>query len=137
MDNQAIAIVKFLIKETPIGHLRSTIDNLKAIIGIDITTIKEIQDEMINYDDEHLRQVNLGEDRVLVSNLIKDKEGYYVNQNKKMRIAVSPLNDNIDKIEDIEVEECLLRQHLLTSLSSFVEKNYKSAVTATNSKFTI
>lgn len=135
MDNQAVAIVKFLIKETPIGHIKSTIDNLKAIIGIDITTNKEIFDELIHYEDEHLRQVNLGEDRVLLSNLIKDKEGYYVNQNKKMRIAVSPLNDNIDKIEDIEVEECLLRQSLSNSLSGFIEKNYKAAVTATNSKY--
>jgi hypothetical protein len=109
MDKQIKTIIKFLIRETPIGHIKSTIDNIKIILGIEITDDPEIIEELIHYENEHLRFVNVGDDKIILSNIVKDTNGLYHDQNKNLKIAISPLNENIDRIEDVNSEECKIR----------------------------
>lgn len=134
MDKQIKTIIKFLIRETPIGHIKSTIDNIKIILGIEVTDDPEIVEELINYENEHLRLVNVGEDKIILSNIVKDSDGLYHDQNKKLKIAISPLNENIDRIEDVNCEVCKIRSCLYEQLSKYKEKNYKPNVTAINGK---
>lgn len=134
VDPQHLGIVKYLVHETPIGHLKSTIENLKVILGLDLLEVAEIKSEISRYDELHLRQVNFLDDKILLSSINKDSEGYYHDQNKNLKILVSPINENIDKVEKYTPDECPFRSMLYSRLLNYREQNYKLPLTAINGK---
>lgn len=71
MDPQIVNIVKYLIRETPIGHLKTLLDNLKVIVGFEVIDCKDVNDEILLYEQEHLKQIDLGGDKIIYLNLIK------------------------------------------------------------------
>jgi hypothetical protein len=138
MDSEEIInIIKFLIKFTPIGHIKETIKNLKSIVDPALLDEKSIQDELSAYEEEHFKQISLNEDKIILSKFNKDEDNYYHDQTKKIKILAQPLNENIEKIVEIEEHEIPqnpIRNLLDNALTTYREKNYKSGITGTNSK---
>ena len=102
MDSENnLPIIKYIIKNTPIGHLKETIENLKIVIGGSFMDSKAVLDEISAYEEEHFKQINLNEDKIIISKHNKDDEGYYNDQSKKLKIKANPLNENIEKIVEL------------------------------------
>lgn len=135
MDPQIINIVKYLIKETPFGHLNNLIDNLKIIVGIQVIESSEIQNEILNYEMEHLKHLKLDDKTIVLSKTTKDSEGYFHDQSSGVKILVQPLSENIDKIEQTETDNDSFRESLNKHLQSYIEKGYKAEITSGNGNF--
>lgn len=132
MDQQTLSIIKFLIKETPVGHIKSTIDNLKVILGLDLTDNNEIRNELVHFEEQHLRHVNVNDEKIVLSSFNNGNDGFYYDQVKKLKISIEPLNENIEKIETLNKSPCELTMKIDEALKKHIEKNYKSSVTASN-----
>jgi hypothetical protein len=133
--SNVINIVKYLIRSTPYGHLKETVENLKNLVGSHIIEEKEVQDEIASYEEEHLKHVNLNDDKIIISKFNKDEENYYHEQTKKIKILINPLSENIEKISDLEedYQNSNFRDILDKALNEYKDKSYKSAITASNS----
>ena len=130
-------ILKYIIRNTPYGHLKETIENLKSLVGSSAIEEQEIQDEIRLYEEEHLKHVHLNDDRILISKLNKDEENFYFDQSKKLKILVSPLSENIDKISEAEVAQGPVedfRSSLDKALNEYKNRSFKSGISACNSK---
>ena len=134
--NNVNNIVKYLIRSTPYGHLKETIDNLKNLVGASVIDDKAIQDEINIYEEDHLKQVSLNEDKIILSKFNKDEDNYYHDQTKKIKILINPLSENIEKIVEIEDngKHHNLRDSLDKLLNEYKEKSYKGGISASNSK---
>ncbi len=132
MDQQTLSIIKFLIKETPVGHVKSTIDNLKVILGLELTENDEIHKELVQFEEEHLRHVNVNDEKIVLSSFNKGEDGFYYDQLKKLKICIGPLSENIEKIETVDENTCEMSVKINEALKKHIEKNYKSSVTASN-----
>jgi len=137
--SNVINIVKYLIRSTPYGHLKETIENLKNLVGSQIIEEKEIQDEIASYEEEHLKHVNLNDDKIIITKFNKDEENFYHEHTKKIKIQINPLSENIEKISDLEEDHqnSNFRDILDKILNEYKEKFYKSAITASNSRLNI
>ena len=134
--NNVNNIVKYLIRSTPYGHLKETIDNLKNLVGASVIDEKEIQEEINIYEEDHLKQVSLNEDKIILSKFNKDEDNYYHDQTKKIKILINPLSENIEKIVEIEEngKNQNFRESLDKLLNEYKEKSYKGGISASNSK---
>ena len=103
MENEGINIdaVRYIIRNTPIGHLKDSIDNLKILVGASVFEEDAIKSEIIKYEEDHFRSVNFNDDKILISKHNKDSENFYVDQSKKIKIALLPQNENIENIVDL------------------------------------
>jgi hypothetical protein len=138
MDStNSINIIKYIIRSTPIGHIKETVKNLKTIIDPALLEEKEVQDELLAYEEEHFRQFHLNEDKIIVSKFNKDNEGFYYDQNKRLKISVLPGSDNIEKFIELEegnIPKSSLRDLLDKGIIEYREKNYKTGIAASNGK---
>ncbi len=134
MDQNIKNIVKYIIRSTPYGHLKETIENLKNLVGPTLTEDLDIQNEVRNYEEEHFKQVNLNEDKIVISKLNKDEENYYHDQSKKIKIMINPLSENIEKISELEEAGILnnFRSLLNKTFSEYRERCFKSGIAASN-----
>lgn len=134
MDPQYVGIIKYLIHETPIGHLKQTMDSLKTILGVDPLENEAIKNEILKYDEDHLRQLTFVDDKILVSSITKDVDGYYHDQSKDVKIVIAPLDDTVESMEKYSPEDSAFRVLLSDKLNAYRDKNYKVNLTAINSK---
>lgn len=105
MDSENIInVVKYVIKNTPIGHLKETVENLKTLVGSALLENQAVLDEITLYEETHLKQMHLNEDKIIIAKQNKDEEGFYHDLAKNLKIAVNPLNDNIEKISELNVD---------------------------------
>lgn len=137
MDSQQISIAKYLIHETPIGHLNFTFESLKNILGLNPLDNETIRKEIAKYNEEHLNHIIVEDNKLLVSSVTKDESGNYLDQNANIKVKVSADGTNAESTEEISSEESPLRIALHKSLIAYKEKNYKSAITAVNGKLLI
>lgn len=134
MDSDNIKnIIKYLIKTTPYGHLKETIENLKNLVGTNMMDNPDIQNELIAYEEDHLRHVNLNDDKLIISKFNKDSENYYHDQSKNIKIAINPLSENIEKIDQTSKNDSNSLQSTLNRLlNEYRNKRYKSTISAAN-----
>jgi hypothetical protein len=129
-----INIIKYIIRSTPIGHIKETVKNLKSIIDPSLLEEKEVQDELLAYEEEHFKHIHLNEDKIIISKYNKDSEGFYYDQSKKLKISVLPESDNIEKIIKLEDNQLpSIRDQLDKAVIEYRDKNYKAGISATNS----
>jgi hypothetical protein len=131
-------IIKYLIRSTPIGHIKETVKNLKTITDPNLLEEKEVQDELRAYEEDHFRQFNLNEDKIVISKYNKDEEGFYHDQTKKLKISILPGSDNIEKIvelDDSQIPKSEVRDSLDKAVGEYKEKNYKTGIVGSNSKY--
>ena len=65
--DQTVEIVKFVIKSSPIGHLSQSLENLKNLIGGGVIESKQIQDEVINYEEQHFKHLKIKDDKIVIN----------------------------------------------------------------------
>ena len=107
MDSEGINIdaVRYIIRNTPIGHLKDSIENLKILVGAAVFEEDDIKSEIIKYEEDHFRSVNFNDDKILISKHNKNQENYYVDQSKKIKIALLAQSENIENIVDLNEKE--------------------------------
>jgi hypothetical protein len=135
MDPQIVNIVKYLIRETPMGHLQSLLENLKVIVGFEVFDSSDILKEISNYEQDHLKQLNVADELVLISKYNQDSDGYFHDNHKGLKLMVDPLSENIQKIEEVEKKEEGFREILYNKFVDYKNKNYKNDITAINGKY--
>lgn len=149
-SNNTIDIIKYVIRNTPFGHLKETIENLKVLVGSSLLENSEVQDEIKKYEENHFKQVSLNEEKIVISQHNKDEDDFYHDQSKNFKIYVNPLNENIEKIEKIEnnqedtensnnqlyVDDFSrnLHKNLINGLNEYKDRCFKNKVAAVNGK---
>ena len=100
-------IVKYIIHQTPIGLLDSSIKNLNGLLReklkVDVTTIPEVIKEIKIYKENHLMPITVknAKSKVIISSFNKDSDDFYYDQTQKIRFK---LNDKceVEKVEEFE-----------------------------------
>jgi len=150
MDSKnTINIVNYVIRNTPYGHLKETIENLKSLVGSSIINNENVQKEIVAYEEEHFKQVGLQNEKIVLSKYNKDSDGFYHDQSKNIKILINPLQENIEKIERINRNDAgeesnsniytdEFSKNLHKSLGKlaidYKDRCYKSGVAAVNGK---
>ena len=132
----AINVAKYIISETPIGHLNKSIQNLKGLIGEELMDNELIHNEVQEYAEKHLSHVQYNDEgnKIVISNLTKDSEGYYYDQGQKVKIKLNVAEGGIDSVENID-DDNSLRNELDNKIKTYLEKNYTSGITKSNVYF--
>jgi hypothetical protein len=147
-SNNTIDIIRYVIKHTPYGHLKETIDNLKFLVGSSFLESSEVQDEIKSYEEDHFKQVSLNEEKIIISKHNKDEDNFYHDQSKNFKIFINPLNENIEKILKIENNQegnedshsqiyadgfsQNLHKNLIKLLNEYKDRCFKHGVAAVN-----
>lgn len=124
-------VAKYIIRQTPIGHLDESLSHLKCLIGNQTLESDPIKGEIQTYQEDHLAQLKTDNGDVVMSSLVRDSENYYHDQGKGIKFQF-----DADKIEAINVEpssvENELRNDIEAELKGYLDKYYKPEVTKTN-----
>lgn len=124
-------VAKYIIRQTPIGHLNESLSHLKCLIGEQPLDTDSIKGEIQTYQEDHLAQLKTDNGTVIMSALNRDSENYYHDQEKGIKFQF-----DADKIEAINVESSScdddLRRELELALKGYMDKYFKPEVTKTN-----
>ncbi len=143
-SNNTINIIKYIIRNTPFGHLKETMENLRTLVGASLLEHSDVLDEIKAYEEDHFKQVSLNDDKIVISKYNKDEDNFYHDQSKNLKIMVNPLSENIEKIEKIENNEneqdhyysdqfsANLHKSLSRLSNEYKDRCYKSGVAAVN-----
>jgi hypothetical protein len=129
-------VVKYIIRNTPNGHLNEVIENLKVLVGSSVIESPVIQAELRSYDEDHFRQVSIEDEKMILSKYNRSdctgEEDCYYDAERKVKIQVSPSSEN--KIQTLTEEdvEPTSRRLLDKSLNDYREKFYKSGIASSN-----
>ena len=126
-----INVAKYIIKQTPIGHLSQALENLNIVCGEELMDQEEVKAEIKNYQEDHLEQLPCNDAKVIVSKLNKDSDNFYYDQNKNIKFQLAENNKEVTGVETIE-EGSELRKAVDAELLKYKEKYYKGGVTTTN-----
>ena len=83
-----INVAKYIIKQTPIGHLSQALENLNIVCGEELMDQEEVKAEIKNYQEDHLEQLRYNDAKVIVSKLNKDSDNFYYDQNKNIKFQL-------------------------------------------------
>ena len=103
MEN-AINVAKYIISQTPIGHLNKSIQNLKSLIGEETMESETINKELEQYAENHLTHVQYNDEgkKIVISNLNKDNNGFYIDQGQQIKIKLNITGGEIQEKEKYE-----------------------------------
>ena len=121
---------KFIIDNTPVGFIQEIDDNLKSL-NSHLEESKEFKDLIKSYEEDHFKQVPLGEDKLILSKFNKDDQGYYYDQSKKYKLLINPLSENFEKLEKI-TQNYPLQVLLDKKVNEYKEKYYTKDKTSHN-----
>lgn len=126
-----INVSKYIIKNTPVGHLTQALDNLTIVCGEELMDRDEVKAEVKNYQEDHLEHFVYNDQKVIVSKLNKGADNFYHDQNKGIKYQLAENNKEITGVETVE-EGSELRKAVDAELAKYKEKYYKGGVTTTN-----
>lgn len=117
-------IAKYIIRNTPIGLLDSSLENLKVLVKNDILESPEVIQEINTYKETHLIPISIPnvKNKVIYSPLIKDLEGFYYDQIQEIRFKLNEKGEpvNIEKYE-INTEVFLI---ICKKMKDYINKYY-------------
>lgn len=125
-----LSSAKFIIDNTPVGLIQEIDDNMKTL-NSHLEESKEFKDLIMSYEEEHFKQVPLGEDKLILSKYNKDEQGYYYDQTKKYKLLINPLSENFEKLEKI-TPNYPLQVLLDKKVNEYKEKYYTKEKTSHN-----
>lgn len=127
-------VAKYIIRQTPMGHLDESLTNLKSLVGEQPMDTPAIKGEIQAYQEDHLAHLSSDKGELVMSSLTKDSENYYHDQPKGIKFQF-----DADKLEAINIEESKVDDALLSAiegeLKKYCDKYYKPGVTQTNVYF--
>ena len=134
-SDNAKNVAKYIIRQTPIGHLEKAKENLNVVVGEEIMDSDEIKNEIKEYSENHLNQIDTDNNtKVVISSLTKDANGSYYDQSQKIKFDVDFNSQKVINSETVEVQN-ELRDITEDVLKSYLEKYYKPEVTKSNVYF--
>lgn len=131
-DSNEINVAKYIIRQTPIGHLEESIENLKIVCGEELMDKEEVKKEVVSYEEDHLAQVPYSNSKVIVSKLNKDQNDFYYDQSQQIKFKLSDDSKTPENVEAVS-DSSTLRKAIEEQLKKYKEKYYKGGdVTRTN-----
>ena len=132
-NENSINVAKYIINQTPIGHLNKSIQNLKNLIGEEQMENETIQKEIQNYAENHLSHVQYNNEgnKLIISNVTKDNDGFYYDQGQKIKVKLNISDGGINTIDSIEDTDSL-RQEIDTKIKSYLDKYYTNGISKSN-----
>lgn len=134
MDSENnLNIIKYIIRNTPYGLLKETIEHLKILVGQSVLEDEAVLEELKLYDEEHLRQINYNDEKIVISKYNRNEENMYYDNQKKLKFSISALSENFDKIiqlEDHDLPKNEFVELLSKSLNAYKEKYYDGKISA-------
>lgn len=124
-------VAKYIIRQTPIGHLDESLNNLKNLLGEQAMDTDPIKGEIQTYEEDHLGQLPSDNGKVILSALNRDSENYYHDQRKGIKYQFDAEKFQIINVEPSTIDN-ELRTEIETALKGYCEKYYKPSVTETN-----
>ena len=132
-NENSINVAKYIINQTPIGHLNKSIQNLKNLIGEESMESETIKKEIQNYAENHLSHVQYNNEgnKLIISNVTKDNDGFYYDQGQKIKVKLNISDGGINSIDSIEDSDSL-RQEIDTKIKSYLDKYYTNGISKSN-----
>lgn len=120
-------IAKYVIEQTPIGLLDSTLKNLKVLLKETIISSPEILKEIKIYKENHLTPILIKnvKSKAIISSLNKDSDEYYYDQRQKIRFKLGPKCEviNIEEFESKSETRKKIEKKLIEYVNKYYNKN--------------
>lgn len=121
--------VKFIIERTPYGLYKDIANGIRSMVKVDSNP--SVQNIIKEYEEDHFKQVPLENDKLIISKVTKDKEGYYNDQSKKYKLMINPLSENFEKLERIGAPDPI-QVKFDKALNSYKDKCYEKEYASIN-----
>lgn len=128
-------IAKYVIKQTPIGLLNSSLKNLKVLLKEEVLNSPEVLQEIKNYEENHLMPITIQnvKSKVIISSLNKDSDDFYYDQGQNIRFKLNK-KCHVEKLEEYE-SKSETRKKIEKKLIEYIIKYYNSNNTTYNVYF--
>lgn len=128
-------IAKYVIKQTPIGLLNSSLKSLKVLLKEEILNSPEVLQEIKNYEENHLMPITIEnvKSKVIISSLNKDSDDFYYDQGQNIRFKLNK-KCQVEKLEEYE-SKSETRKKIEKKLIEYIIKYYNSNTTTYNVYF--
>ena len=133
VDQGFINVAKYIIKKTPIGHLKKSLENLRSVVGEEVMDTNDVKKEIHTYGETHLSQVNnnVSNTKVVISSLTKDAQGFYYDQGQKVKFKIGLDSGEVEEAQADDTQNDL-RDTIEKHLKQYLEKCYVMDVTKYN-----
>jgi hypothetical protein len=128
-------IAKYVIQQTPIGLLNSSLKSLKVLLKEEVLNTPEVLQEIKNYNEIHLMPITIQKEKpkVIISSLNKDSHEFYYDQGQNIRFKLNK-NCQVEKLEEYE-SKSETRKKIEKKLIEYINKYYNSNTTTYNVYF--
>ena len=125
-------IAKYIIGQTPIGLLNSSLNSLKVLLKEEVLKTPEVLQEIKNYKESHLMPITIEnvKSKVIISSLNKDSDDYYYDQGQKIRFKLN-LRCEVENLEEFESKN-ETRRKIEKKLIEYINKYYNKKTTTYN-----
>ena len=125
-------IAKYIIEQTPIGLLNSSLNCLKVLLKEETLKTPEVLQAIKNYKENHLMPITIEnvKSKVIISSLNKDSDDYYYDQRQKIRFKLN-LKCEVENIEEFESKN-ETRKKIENKLIEYINKYYNKKTTTYN-----
>lgn len=117
-------LAKYIIDQTPIGLLDSSLKSLKALLKEETLNNPEVLKEIKTYKENHLTPISIKniKSKVIISSLNKDSDGFYYDQGQKVRFKLNAKCE-VEKVEEYE-SKSETRKKIEKKLIEYISKYY-------------
>ena len=117
-------LAKYVIDQTPIGLLDSSLKSLKALLKEETLNNPEVLKEIKTYKENHLTPISIKniKSKVIISSLNKDSDGFYYDQGQKVRFKLNAKCE-VEKVEEYE-SKSETRKKIEKKLIEYISKYY-------------
>ena len=128
-------IAKYVIQQTPIGLLNSSLKSLKILLKEEVLNNPEVLQEIKNYYENHLMPIEIQnvKSKVIISSLNKDSDEFYYDQGQNIRFKLNK-KCQVEKLEEYE-SKSETRKKIEKKLIEYINKYYNSNTTTYNVYF--
>lgn len=128
-------IAKYIIQQTPIGLLNSSLKSLKVLLKEEVLNTPEVLQEIKNYNENHLMPITIQKEKpkVIISSLNKDSHEFYYDQGQNIRFKLNKICQ-VEKLEEYE-SKSETRKKIEKKLIEYINKYYNSNTTTYNVYF--
>ena len=117
-------LCKYIIENTPVGLLDSSLKSLKALLKEETLKSPEVVNAIKRYREDHLMPISIKDvkQKVIISSSNKDSDGFYYDQGQKIRFKLNSKGEG-EKVEKFESKD-ENRQKIEDKLKEYINKYY-------------
>lgn len=128
-------IAKYVIQQTPIGLLNSSLKSLKVLLKDETLNSPEVLEEIKTYKENHLMPITIEnvKNKVIISSINKDSDEFYYDQGQNIRFKLNK-KCQVQNLEEYESKN-ETRKKIEKKLIEYINKYYNRNTTAYNVYF--